>query len=91
MKCQREYPREASQLCVLQKHILNGLFNRVIVIADVGADILDLAETMITSNGLQYEPVSEARLKVTYILYYSLAPNLRVLSLLSVHFCSGYF
>uniref|UniRef100_A0A672G3V7 Endoplasmic reticulum-Golgi intermediate compartment protein n=1 Tax=Salarias fasciatus TaxID=181472 RepID=A0A672G3V7_SALFA len=24
---------------------------------DVGADILDLAETMITSNGLQYEPV----------------------------------
>ncbi|MED6253472.1 Endoplasmic reticulum-Golgi intermediate compartment protein 2 [Ataeniobius toweri] len=24
----------------------------------VGADILDLAETMITSNGLQYEPVS---------------------------------
>lgn len=28
--------------------------------ADVGADILDLAETMITSNGLQYEPVSKA-------------------------------
>lgn len=31
-------------------------------IADVGADILDLAETMITSNGLQYEPVREAHL-----------------------------
>lgn len=31
--------------------------------ADVGADILDLAETMITSNGLQYEPVSKARLQ----------------------------
>lgn len=28
--------------------------------ADVGADILDLAETMITSSSLQYEPVSEA-------------------------------
>lgn len=28
--------------------------------ADVGADILDLAEIMITSNGLQYEPVSKA-------------------------------
>lgn len=28
--------------------------------ADVGADILDLAETMITSSGLQYEPVSAA-------------------------------
>uniref|UniRef100_A0AAX7SQ15 Endoplasmic reticulum-Golgi intermediate compartment protein n=1 Tax=Astatotilapia calliptera TaxID=8154 RepID=A0AAX7SQ15_ASTCA len=27
------------------------------LIVDVGADILDLAETMITSNGLQYEPV----------------------------------
>lgn len=27
---------------------------------DVGADILDMAETMITSNGLQYEPVSTA-------------------------------
>lgn len=27
--------------------------------ADVGADILDLAETMITSDGLQYEPVSK--------------------------------
>lgn len=27
---------------------------------DVGADILDLAETMITSNGLQYEPVRDA-------------------------------
>lgn len=31
------------------------------VTADVGADILDLAETMITSNGLLYEPVSKAR------------------------------
>ena len=27
------------------------------VVSDVGADILDLAETMITSNGLTYEPV----------------------------------
>ena len=27
-------------------------------LSDVGADILDLAETMITSNGLRYEPVS---------------------------------
>lgn len=37
--------------------------------ADVGADILDLAETMITSNGLQYEPVSKASngLKKKYI------------------------
>uniref|UniRef100_A0A8C8CEE2 Endoplasmic reticulum-Golgi intermediate compartment protein n=1 Tax=Oncorhynchus tshawytscha TaxID=74940 RepID=A0A8C8CEE2_ONCTS len=26
-------------------------------VSDVGADILDLAETMITSNGIQYEPV----------------------------------
>lgn len=38
------------------------------VIADVGADILDLAETMITSNGLQYEPVSEACLRSLLIL-----------------------
>ena len=28
------------------------------LISDVGADILDLAETMIMSNGLKYEPVS---------------------------------
>lgn len=33
------------------------------VFADVGADILDLAETMITSNGLQYEPVSKTCLR----------------------------
>uniref|UniRef100_A0A8C4HQG9 Endoplasmic reticulum-Golgi intermediate compartment protein n=1 Tax=Dicentrarchus labrax TaxID=13489 RepID=A0A8C4HQG9_DICLA len=37
----------------------------------VGADILDLAETMITSNGLQYEPVSKAT-----------SPNLRTLTLI---------
>lgn len=35
------------------------------LIEDVGADILDLAEAMITSNGLQYEPVSDA-----YSLYF---------------------
>lgn len=33
--------------------------------ADVGADILDLAETMITSNGLQYEPVSKTHLETS--------------------------
>lgn len=47
--------------------LCNILFNLVMirragcwlsVSADVGADILDLAETMITSSGLQYEPVS---------------------------------
>lgn len=26
--------------------------------SDVGADVLDLAETMVASDGLQYEPVS---------------------------------
>ena len=31
------------------------------LIADVGADILDLAETMIMSSSLQYEPVSVTR------------------------------
>ncbi|CAG02401.1 unnamed protein product [Tetraodon nigroviridis] len=51
MKCQREYRnplkcsrrRREDDCCVFPA-------------ADVGADILDLAETMITSNGLQYEP-----------------------------------
>lgn len=27
-------------------------------ISDVGADVLDLAETMVASDGLKYEPVS---------------------------------
>lgn len=27
-------------------------------ILDVGADVLDLAETMVASDGLKYEPVS---------------------------------
>lgn len=26
--------------------------------ADIGADVLDLAETMVASDGLKYEPVS---------------------------------
>uniref|UniRef100_A0A7N6B8L7 Endoplasmic reticulum-Golgi intermediate compartment protein n=1 Tax=Anabas testudineus TaxID=64144 RepID=A0A7N6B8L7_ANATE len=33
------------------------LIEKSVLMADVGADILDLAETMIASNGLQYEPV----------------------------------
>lgn len=27
-------------------------------ISDIGADVLDLAETMVASDGLKYEPVS---------------------------------
>lgn len=30
--------------------------------ADVGADVLDLAETMVASDGLKYEPVSNAHI-----------------------------
>lgn len=40
-------------------------------IADIGADILDLAETMITSNGLQYEPVREAHLYTNRLSLFS--------------------
>lgn len=29
---------------------------------DVGADVLDLAETMVASDGLKYEPVSYERM-----------------------------
>lgn len=31
---------------------------RVCSNADIGADVLDLAETMVASDGLKYEPVS---------------------------------
>lgn len=30
----------------------------VLLNADIGADVLDLAETMVASDGLKYEPVS---------------------------------
>lgn len=30
----------------------------MILNADIGADVLDLAETMVASDGLKYEPVS---------------------------------
>ena len=39
------------------------------MIPDVGADILDLAETMIMSNGLKYEPVSTTVLRKVLIIY----------------------
>lgn len=59
MKCQREYPTLfVIKLQVQPLHHSNAHILSLIV--DVGADILDLAETMITSNGLQYEPVSQA-------------------------------
>lgn len=34
--------------------------------ADVGADVLDLAETMVASDGLKYEPVSNTRLHCSF-------------------------
>lgn len=40
--------------------------------ADVGADILDLAETMITSDGLQYEPVSKRVSVKNEVMFHSI-------------------
>lgn len=34
--------------------------------ADVGADVLDLAETMVASDGLKYEPVSNAHIHCSF-------------------------
>lgn len=40
--------------------------------ADVGADVLDLAETMVASDGLKYEPVSNTRVYCSLALaFYS--------------------
>jgi hypothetical protein len=36
-----------------------------IIFTDIGADVLDLAETMVASDGLNYEPVS----RLLYRLY----------------------
>lgn len=52
----------------------------VVYNADIGADVLDLAETMIASDGLKYEPVSfyltifftvSTRLYSGYFLFFS--------------------
>lgn len=60
MKCQREYRNyfKFENVAATNKKVDSFVFHA----ADVGADILDLAETMITSSGLQYEPVREAHL-----------------------------
>lgn len=34
--------------------------------ADVGADVLDLAETMVASDGLKYEPVSNIHIQCSF-------------------------
>lgn len=38
--------------------------------ADIGADVLDLAETMVASDGLKYEPVSVSASSVRYQFVY---------------------
>lgn len=38
-----------------QENVFNSL---VWLHTDIGADVLDLAETMVASDGLKYEPVS---------------------------------
>lgn len=37
--------------------------------ADVGADVLDLAETMVASDGLKYEPVSNTHIHCSFAFY----------------------
>lgn len=39
--------------------------------ADIGADVLDLAETMVASDGLKYEPVSNTHIHCSFALYSS--------------------
>uniref|UniRef100_A0A8C3AXH5 Endoplasmic reticulum-Golgi intermediate compartment protein n=1 Tax=Cyclopterus lumpus TaxID=8103 RepID=A0A8C3AXH5_CYCLU len=55
MKYEYEVDKDFSS--TLQTYICVSCMHVMSVIADIGADILDLAETMITSSGLQYEPV----------------------------------
>lgn len=52
----RKMPRDGFNLCLW----LN---------ADIGADVLDLAETMVASDGLKYEPVSYERLHCAIAIY----------------------
>lgn len=37
--------------------------------ADIGADVLDLAETMVASDGLNYEPVSNIHVHFSVAYY----------------------
>lgn len=39
-------------------------------IADVGADVLDLAETMVASDGLKYEPVSNKHIHCSFAFFH---------------------
>lgn len=52
----------------LYKNTADGrkfVFNLYVWInADIGADVLDLAETMVASDGLKYEPVSMSVINV---------------------------
>lgn len=55
---------------------------------DIGADVLDLAETMVASDGLKYEPVSVSffiKELMNLMLYFTMSKHI-CFSLISVFF-----
>uniref|UniRef100_A0A674NSQ0 Endoplasmic reticulum-Golgi intermediate compartment protein n=1 Tax=Takifugu rubripes TaxID=31033 RepID=A0A674NSQ0_TAKRU len=50
----------------------------------IGADVLDLAETMVASDGLKYEPVSNIHIHCSFTLYSSTLLHIIVIAFLTV-------
>lgn len=59
--------------------------------ADIGADVLDLAETMVASDGLKYEPVSNTHIHCSFALYSSTLLHNIVIAFLTVKSFTSHF